>query len=335
MQKKYFSAYFSAAVFLVLILDSRTVLSGAKDGISLCLQVVIPSLFPFFILSTLITNSISGSHLRFLSPIGRFCGIPKGSEAFLILGYLGGYPVGAKSVSNAYQEKKISRCDAERMIGFCNNPGPAFIFGMAATLFDSIAVAWILWVINIAASLLTGFLLPYKSTTSCQVIEEKSIRITDALNKSIHIMASVCGWVVVFRIVIAIFKRSFLYMLPIDLQIAIIGILELSNGCCFLTDILSESQRFVFCSAFLTFGGLCVTMQTASVISDLRLSMYMRSKMLQTLIGTMLALILQPIVFHTQIPKITYLIVPVFLLFTLCISLRKKEWKSSSKCSTI
>ena len=36
-----------AAGMLVLILDAKTALAGAKEGIQLCLYTVIPSLFPF------------------------------------------------------------------------------------------------------------------------------------------------------------------------------------------------------------------------------------------------------------------------------------------------
>ena len=55
----------------ILILDSRTALIGAQEGIVLCLQTVIPSLFPFFMLSNLLTGSLMGADFRILRPIGR------------------------------------------------------------------------------------------------------------------------------------------------------------------------------------------------------------------------------------------------------------------------
>ena len=86
---------------LVLILDAKTALQGARQGVELCLKTVIPSLFPFFVLSILLTSSLLGSRIPLLRPLGRLCGVPKGAESLLIPAFLGGYPVGAQSVPEA------------------------------------------------------------------------------------------------------------------------------------------------------------------------------------------------------------------------------------------
>ena len=53
---------------LALILDGRTAIDGARQGIELCLRTVIPSLFPFFVLSILLTSSLLGmANLRFFA----------------------------------------------------------------------------------------------------------------------------------------------------------------------------------------------------------------------------------------------------------------------------
>ncbi len=79
---------------LALILDGRTAIEGARQGIELCLRTVIPSLFPFFVLSILLTSSLLGSSLIVLRPLGRLFGMPEGAESLLIPAFLGGYPVG-------------------------------------------------------------------------------------------------------------------------------------------------------------------------------------------------------------------------------------------------
>ena len=65
---------------LALILDGRTAIDGARQGIELCLRTVIPSLFPFFVLSILLTSSLLGSSLIVLRPLGRLFGMPEGAE---------------------------------------------------------------------------------------------------------------------------------------------------------------------------------------------------------------------------------------------------------------
>ena len=66
---------------LALILDGRTAIDGARQGIELCLRTVIPSLFPFFVLSILLTSSLLGSSLAVLRPLGRLFGMPDGAES--------------------------------------------------------------------------------------------------------------------------------------------------------------------------------------------------------------------------------------------------------------
>jgi hypothetical protein len=105
---------------IVLILDTKTVLSGARDGITLCAYTVIPSLFPFFLFSVLLNHILLSGDLRFLHPLGKLTGIPTGAEPLLLIGLIGGYPVGAQCISDAYRNKCISRTDAHRMLGFCS-----------------------------------------------------------------------------------------------------------------------------------------------------------------------------------------------------------------------
>ena len=106
----------AALGMLILILDTKTALWGATQGIDLCIRSVIPSLFPFFLLSGILVKSLMGAKLPLLRPVGRLLGIPKGAEALLISGFLGGYPVGAKCIRDAWNRGGISKQDAERML---------------------------------------------------------------------------------------------------------------------------------------------------------------------------------------------------------------------------
>lgn len=82
---------------LALILDGRTAIDGARQGIELCLRTVIPSLFPFFVLSILLTSSLLGSSLAVLRPLGRLFGMPDGAESLLIRRFWAGIPWGRRT----------------------------------------------------------------------------------------------------------------------------------------------------------------------------------------------------------------------------------------------
>lgn len=310
----------SALAMLVLILDAKTALSGAGDGITLCLYTVIPSLFPFIVLSVMISSTIIGNSAGFLRPISKLCGMPRGSESLLLLGFLGGYPVGAQSIYQAYQSGQLRKSDARRMLGFCNNAGPAFIFGMVGSLFSSPVIPWIIWLIHIVCAILVGIILPSKSNSSCTVTASARVSVTQALERGIRITATICGWVVLFRLVLAVFERWLFWILPAQLQCALCGLLELSNGCYALQSAETDGMKFIFSSCFLAAGGLCVAMQTAAVTKELGTGMYLTGKALQCVFSFITASVVQRFLFsagssvYVPFPVILSVIALAFLL---------------------
>ena len=124
-----------AIAMTLCILDAKTVLQGATNGIELCMRSVIPALFPLLTCSTYLTGNLGIFSSSLLRPVGKLCRIPSSCVGILITGFLGGYPTGAQAVAQAYESGSISKETASRMLGFCNNAGPAFIFGILSTIF--------------------------------------------------------------------------------------------------------------------------------------------------------------------------------------------------------
>lgn len=313
--RKIWTGFFAAAGLILLILDPKTALAGTREGIELCLYTVIPSLFPFFVFSTLLNNSLTGNNLPFLRPIGKLCGIPQGAESIMFLGILGGYPVGAQMLNNAYIKKSISKDNAQRLVGFCNNAGPSFIFGMAGSLFDRSVIPLAIWLIQILSAIIVGMVIPKGQSTYAPVVSTPKITLAAALERSIKTMGNICGWVVLFRALCVFCVRWFLWVFPDFLQVAAIGILELSNGCFALKTITLGGTRFLLSCGMLSFGGLCVAMQTVSVTKDCGIGMYFPGKFLQTSISLLLAFISQPILFAPQERCLT----PMWSIITLLI----------------
>ena len=69
---------------------------AVRQGLSLCAGSVIPSLFPFFVLSSLFTSLGGGAVLWRLPFFSR-----QGSAVFF-LGALGGYPLGGRLIDSWY-----------------------------------------------------------------------------------------------------------------------------------------------------------------------------------------------------------------------------------------
>ena len=308
----------AALGMLILILDSKTALHGAAEGIDLCIRSVIPSLFPFFLLSGIVVKSMTGTKLPLLRPLGQLLGIPAGAETLLISAFLGGYPVGAKCIRDAWAGGGISKRDAERMLWFCCNAGPAFLFGMVGPLFPSGKSSSILWGIHITAALIIGFFHPGKSEETAKLPVSGNVNISISLLDTIKVTAQVCGWILIFRVLLTFLGRWFLWILPEWLQVTITGFLELSNGCLDLASVNSEPIRFLLCSAMLSFGGCCVALQTRSVTQGLNLRGYYLGKLLQMVLSLLLS------------SMYLGLISPLWLLSIPLASLCQKNRKNSS-----
>ena len=283
--RRRFSWIFSAVGLLALILDGKTALSGAADGIELCMKTIIPALFPFFVLSALLLRETVP-----LSRLGKVLsslfGFPQGADSLALPCILGGYPVGAKSVYQAYANGFIRKGTAERMLAFCNNAGPAFIFGVLGQMFPKPWMPWALWGIHLAGARFAAFCVP---TAGTPAVPEKPSAESSLMSGAVRTMGTVCGWIILFRVLIAFLDRWFLWLLPQSVRVMLVGLLELSNGCCDLVTITDVNTRFVLCSGLLAAGGLCVAAQTGSVTPGISLRYYYSGKLMQVLVSVVLS----------------------------------------------
>jgi len=324
------NGFFAGIGMLLLILDSRTAIKAATEGIELCLHSVIPSIFPFLVLSGVFTAALSQSKLRLFAPLGRLLGVPPAGVGIFLTGILGGYPIGAQAVQRAWKCGVLDTAQAERMLSFCSNAGPAFVFGILSTQFEHQWMLWLLWLIHICAAFLVSAVLHAGIINNNTVLNPTSMSWLQSLRHSVATMGYICGWILLFRIILAFLQRWFMWLLPSEAQVAIFGFLELANGCLQLSQIDSVSLRFVLCSGMLAFGGICVMMQTASVISGLRLKPYVVGKLLQALFSICLSSFTLGIFFpeHRNIAAILFLI-PVILTVTGSLFFRKRQNNSS------
>lgn len=304
----------ASIAMLILIFDAKTAFSGASEGITLCYTTVIPSLFPFFVISILLTAYSSSSPLKFLRPVGKILSLPENVEPLLLIGFLGGYPVGAQCIRQVYGAGNLSRNDAERMLAFCNNAGPAFIFGVGSVILPDRRLCWWLWLVHILSAVIVGWLTPPKASPSNATINIPTISLTEAVHKSVRIMGTVCSWIIFFRVILAFFQKWFLWILPQSLTIFLSGLLELTNGCSQLLQVQSVTSRFYLFAILLGCGGLCVALQTQAVLSGSGLSLrpYLLGKIVQGAVSGLLCTFLMPIVLpdETNVIQYTALAVP-------------------------
>ena len=264
--------------YLALILLPRETSQAAIDALSLCARVIVPSLFPFFVCANLfcalrLAAPLEARLSRIMRPI---FGISGAGAAALVLGLTGGYPSGAQAVGALYSAGALDRREAEKLLAFCNNCGPAFIFGIVGqSVFHSAAIGLLLYLVHILSALLCGVLQRGKHPAPCRAAREEahvpapafSDAFTQSVKKAGQTALEVCMFVVVFGVLSALFLLPARRYLPASVLPLLYGVLELSGGAYALAGTeLSVCLKFILSSFLLAFGGLSVHAQTRAVL---------------------------------------------------------------------
>ena len=315
---KQFIIPFILVLFTIsLIIFSSTNLSSAKNGLILWANSIVPSLFPFFVATELLTHTNliynMGKLLnKFMKPFFNIRG--EGSFA-LIMGIISGYPMGAKISANFRKNNICSKEECERLLSFTNNSGPLFIIGtVGITMFGNSTIGFLLLFTHLLASLTVGFLFRFwkykaKEKTNLQKYESNKINeitlsnlggiIENSITNSINTILLIGGFVVLFSVILNIIKTSNLLnilcnfinpifnLLNIPTSFSsgfISGIIELTNGLNIICTLPEKkiSINIILASFLLGLGGISVLLQVWSVISktDLSIKPYIIGKIL-------------------------------------------------------
>ncbi len=272
-----------------LIFKTEQVRCSVIESLKLCGAVVIPTLFPFFVISGVLVNlgfvTVLG---KFFSPIAHllFKVSGKGAVVFII-GIICGYPTGAKVIANMVEEKSLDKCEAERLLAFCNNSGPLFVIGAVGTaMLRNHNLGVILYIIHLLSSIITGVILRNFATDEKlyknNEIEANNVAeaISKAIESAVRSVLNVCGYVVFFAILCDMAKSVFL-----------ISLLEVTIGAKnLILQGLKEDITLVLLSGIIGFGGICVLMQVQSAVAKVGLSLkfYVLGKIVQSVISMLL-----------------------------------------------
>lgn len=251
---------------LLLMLHSGQAREAAVQGIKLSMEVVVPSLFPFFVLSRRLTKSGILRLRRGNRLCHRLFGVRVAGMGALLMGFCGGYPLGVDTVCQLCKNGQLSKNEAQRLIAFANNTGPAFFFGMVgAVLFQDVSICAILYLIHILSAVLTGLLL--KSDGQDLNISPAKIQhsayetLPESIKQAFFSVCQLCGYVVFFSAVLGMLPK-----IGNNIFKAILcAIIDLPNGIAAIAHIGNPVLRFFLCAGAIGWGGFCVHMQAAGL----------------------------------------------------------------------
>jgi len=168
--KNSFVIYTILLAMSLMIFKSSEVLTSVRKSLIICFSSVIPSLFPFMVLSSAFVGNVSASSFKFVRKISRrLFGISAFATAAFICGMICGYPIGAKCTRELYDQKKITASEAESLIAYSNNSGPLFVIGaIGIGMFNSVKGGILLYIIQLISALTAAMLLKcHTCTFSC------------------------------------------------------------------------------------------------------------------------------------------------------------------------
>lgn len=273
---KPFLVFSSVAIIMILLLRFPAYAAeGIRKGLVYSVELLVPSLFPFMVLSSFIMRSgvsdFVGKVFGFFSK--KFLNLPESCASAVILSLIGGFPVGAKCISILSENRQINFRQAERMSYFCVCSGPAFLITAVGTLMLHNSVCGvILYFSQVISALLIGILTGIFSEKSDDSFERKMkspkenlisdflLSCRDGANSIIEMTALV----ILFSMIINMISYTGFsdnIILPIFLEVTSAN------------KILSENGAALWLFSFAAgFGGLCVHLQILNILKEIKIN---------------------------------------------------------------
>ncbi len=242
---------------LFIILKPEICIKKTLLGILLCGNVIIPSVFPFTFCVIFINQS---GILRYLKPINKITNLILGLNFYefslFLLSLVGGYPLGAKLLSQSKNEK------APNMINFCINAGPAFvILAVGKGAFKSVAVGWILFSSHVISSLIIALILNQRNKiTKPPVIKRLGVitNFVSSASTAAETVIKICSLVILFSVIGG-------YIENLTLFSSISLIFEVTNA-------VFKCKNIITVSFLLGFAGISIWCQVLSLLQKVKIN---------------------------------------------------------------
>lgn len=262
------------ALVVLCIIYQNQISTDVYNSLVRCVTRIIPSLFAMTVLSSVILRS------GLVDKIFANSRVNTTALSCLIFGNIGGYPIGAKLISDTVLSNKLSKSEAEKVISFSFNCGPSFAIGVSYTVYGNnifgLAAFACIVISNLILYLI--YIIKYRSESerrrtktrfSTSLVVES---VSNAAGSMISITAMIAAFSVVISLLKCLFPSIFISFVP--------SVFEISN----ITELYYPPLYLT--TALLAFGGLCVHMQVAALVNDaFSLKLFYITRLIQILIA--------------------------------------------------
>ena len=277
----------------MLIVFSEAAAAGAREGLTLFAEGVLPCLFPFMVCGHYISAAGLPRPLR----NGRFARLLY-SFVMAIICAVCGTPAGALICA----EEHVEGMDGTRASLLCaalNQTGPLFVIGLLGGRMLGAEGLWpVLAAAHYLPCVIAACVVGSHGNGSGSRDGPEPLRLfADSLSGAVSAVLRVGGTIVFFRVLISVFEASGLLSgTDAAVRAALAGAFEMTNGLGMLTSVLPPTRLCCSgCAAMLTFGGACIFMQSKLFFPGLRALPYFALKTALAAVSFGIAYLLYPL----------------------------------------
>lgn len=299
----------SLIIILFQILTNKTLISDTITySLNMWTTTIIPSLFPFFIISELLLSLNITSYIpKPIKKLFKFLfNVNDNAISIFFLSLVSGFPSNARNTRILYNQNKLTIEEASHILTFTHFSNPLFILTTLALFFlKNEQLGYIILISHYLGNIIIGILLRNHSTYTnntdtkkdapCQKFASLLIR---SIKSSIDTILLIGGTLTCFLILSALLINT------LDLSsynsMLLKGLLEITMGLKSLSLLnLSDLYKTVLSTIFISFGGLSVHIQVLSQISDTKIKYtpFLIARIYHAIISGFISYLLYSIIF--------------------------------------
>lgn len=260
-------------IFLSLIFNSNLVLNEIKDATNTFINILFPSIFPFYLISNILINyNFCNTLSKYFSKITNFLFHTSNASNFvIIMSIFSGFPSGSKYIAELLQKKLLKIEQANYLIAFTHFSNPLFVIAVTKSIFNNIKISYIILFSHILANIIIGIIVRPKEKEKKSDIELKAIDsfsniLSNSITSSLKLLSIILGNTCFFFIVTKLIN-TYIFLTPIS-KVLINGFFDITKGIQSLSLINSNLFKAILTLSFIGFGGINIHMQVLNIIEN-------------------------------------------------------------------
>ena len=294
-------------IILILILFNKEIVSNTIiTSFYIWFNTLVPSMLPMFILSDILINYnfIYFIPDKITNIISKIFNISKEAVLVLFISLIAGFPSNGTAIKTSYDLKLISKEEASHLLLFSHFANPLFILQTIGIFYlKNNSFGIIILISHVLSAFLIGVILrnknhPTKNNYISKNNKSQSFTtiFSSSIKKSINTLLMVSGTVTSFLIISTLICHIF--DLNVYLETFVKGTLEMTMGLSSLSNLLiCDIYKVVLSTAIISFGGLSIHLQVASVIDDIPYTNYLKGRLLHLVISSLTSFLIFKLIF--------------------------------------